>query len=720
MKKNKIKNIKKYKNGAEINFQDVNNGFQNPVFYQDPNRFKTIVPEPEARNFFMESLADLGKGALSIGSVVANVIPGYGQAISAGLSAINSAVGPTRSQQVAKKKGKGDFLTSLDDVGSKVSAGLQNMQGSKEGTSGNGIIGDVTKITDPEVQTQGDSWFKLPKNQYEAPKIKNGGMIQKYNNGAMVPIQAEQDENFILPNGEIMQSQADAMHEQMGANEITDMLPENSYGTSVRNKMSLKELSPYLDEKTLPMFQEIYKKIGKKSISPNDISEIGRKTQKEATPNSFKTEELNKASKDIYSQMAMHMNEIINAGKQVQQQMKNGGMVKKYAEGDYVPPMFNFLQNKINLNDRGYKVDWGNINTGFTPLLDNTYFNTNRRIAKPIGADMHSYDGRVSKEWANKVANFYSQIPGSTYHNPSMDLNPDMFGTIMNNEMLAQNADPNWLKEWDGPVVRNADNTFTFPNRRKSTSAYGPQNLPIGVRAQNLPGNIGQEENLSYDKSENLDGGKKKKRFNFGNDELLLGVQGLSNLYAKNSAMKQTPNHAMETPSTYISSMKTEMPIGSDLYNIEKSGKNTNQFLRDNTNSYSLLAGNAANNNATTTNKIGDYLTNINQQNVGLYNKQQELLQGLLGDNMKIQNQNATDQNDMANYKRMLDSEMWKQNVDKFGKYVENKNVKNQQQDNTEMSFIHLIGANPDLAKNPAVAEFLKNFLSKNKTILNK
>ena len=348
MKKNKIKNIKKYNNGAEINFQDVNNGFQSPVFYQDPNRFKTIVPEPEARVKWLEDLADVGKASLSIGSVVANVIPGFGQAISAGLSAVNSAVGPTRSQQVNKKKGKGDFLTGLDDVGSKVSTGLQSMQGGREQTPllgedmqmrdgstniddmimkklkfANGgditppwyeyskfperiqdstrredqIFGFYSNLRDQGRSAQeaqnaikemnkhyGNEYRQFPINSYHGFDYKDLGNLKQHEmnykkllkqaNGGMVPIQAEQDENFILPNGEIMQSNADSMHEQMGANEVTDILPENSYGTSVRNKMSLKELrinrgvsQKYVSEK-IGMTQQQYSKLeqGKRSI----------------------------------------------------------------------------------------------------------------------------------------------------------------------------------------------------------------------------------------------------------------------------------------------------------------------------------------------------------------------------------------------------------------------------------------------------------------------
>ena len=76
---------------------------------------------------------------------------------------------------------------------------------------------------------------------------------------------------------------------------------------------------------------------------------------------------------------------------------------------------------------------------------------------------------------------------------------------------------------------------------------------------------------------------------------------------------------------------------------------------------------------------------------------------------MKIQNQNATDQNDMANYKRMLDSRMWTSITDRFADYSKNQIEDGQKEDNVDLSLIHLMGAYPDLVKNENIKRFLAN-----------
>ena len=113
--------------------------------------------------------------------------------------------------------------------------------------------------------------------------------------------------------------------------------------------------------------------------------------------------------------------------------------------------------------------------------------------------------------------------------------------------------------------------------------------------------------------------------------------------------LSTTPLYQMETPDTYIRSRKTEVPVGNILYNIERAQRNAANALANQTGDWSTLAGNIANQGAIAMNQVGDTLSNLNLQNVNLYNQQQDLQQRLLEGNMGVRNWNLYNKQKLTN-----------------------------------------------------------------------
>jgi hypothetical protein len=190
-----------------------------------------------------------------------------------------------------------------------------------------------------------------------------------------------------------------------------------------------------------------------------------------------------------------------------------------------------------------------------------------------------------------------------------------------------------------------------------------------------------------------------QNRFNFGLLEGQLGRGLGANQAVLEAGLAQNPLYIMETPDTYIRSRKNEIPVGNILYNIERAQRNTANALADQTGDWSTLAGNIANAGAQAYNQIGDTLSALNEKNIGLYNQQQALQQGLLESNMDVRNQNLTNMQNMLNYKRNLLGKKSVRDAELFAEYAKSMGENTQKEQNQKLALTNIMAANPDMFK---------------------
>ena len=188
-----------------------------------------------------------------------------------------------------------------------------------------------------------------------------------------------------------------------------------------------------------------------------------------------------------------------------------------------------------------------------------------------------------------------------------------------------------------------------------------------------------------------------QNRFNYGLLEGQLGRGLAANEAYTNAAMDLDPLYIMETPDTYIRSRKNEIPIGNILYNIERAQRNSANALAAQTGDWSTLASNIANAGATAMNQVGDTLSALNAQNVGLYNTTQGLQQNLLGENIDVRNQNLTAAQNLANLKRNLLGKKAVTDAELYSQYVKSMGENTQKEQNQKLALLDIMAAKPDM-----------------------
>jgi hypothetical protein len=191
--------------------------------------------------------------------------------------------------------------------------------------------------------------------------------------------------------------------------------------------------------------------------------------------------------------------------------------------------------------------------------------------------------------------------------------------------------------------------------------------------------------------------------------QLGYGLQGNEAMF--NAGMGQNPLYYMETPDTYIRSRINELPINNVLYNIERSARNQNEFLRDNTGDWSTLAGNTLSNAANMYNQVGDQLSAINEKNVGLYNTTQDKQQGLLENNMTVRNRNLKEMQDMINFKTNLQGTKAVKDAEMYSSYYDKLNVNKQKEDANKLTMLSLAATNPDSFKGEKGQQLYNNMM---------
>lgn len=163
--------------------------------------------------------------------------------------------------------------------------------------------------------------------------------------------------------------------------------------------------------------------------------------------------------------------------------------------------------------------------------------------------------------------------------------------------------------------------------------------------------------------------------------------------------LTNTPLYQMETPDTYIRSRKTEVPVGNILYNIEKAQRNAANALASQTGDWSTLAGNIANQGAIAMNQVGDTLSNLNLQNINLYNQQQDLEQKLLESNMGVRNWNLYNKQKLTNEKRNLFGQKAVKDAEMYSNYVKKMSENQQKEQQDKLALLSTMGAYPETFK---------------------
>jgi hypothetical protein len=580
-------------------------------------------------------------------------------------------------------------------------------------------------------------------------KKQDGGEIDAldtlYNR---MPVQTEsyqgQPEQVVLPDGTIQSVNATQSHESMSDNEITDVLPTGSHIQSSRNKYTPAQYQQLIDMFTPEVAKERMLQIeqitkGKnKKISPAEISEYAKnKYQKKSTPNSFNTDKLKESNKQSFVDLSIQMNDLIKAGKelaegQMQLPMENpmmayGGMINKYQAGtdkygipisnQYTTPEdWNILEKYVTLNPKGkarisfpsnlsleekLKIERAAENYDLTNLVQGYTPNTGGRFSSGLtGTDFEQKLAltTLGLEEYNKIKNNPSKIREVAYKtigfNPSKKVNyndPKFYNEFKsafesalpeNMRPFFGNTGPMGLDYWNAIAAKKAAETPATPQTPQTPAQ--------------------QAADLELAKINAVAGARQmpmQNRFNYGLLEGQLGRGLAANEAYTNAAMDLDPLYMMETPDTYIRSRKNEIPIGNILYNIERAQRNSANALAAQTGDWSTLASNIANAGATAMNQVGDTLSALNTQNVGLYNTTQGLQQGLLADNMDVRNQNLTAAQNLANLKRNLLGKKAVTDAELYSEYVKSMGENTQKEQNQKLQLLNIMAAKPDMFK---------------------
>lgn len=578
-------------------------------------------------------------------------------------------------------------------------------------------------------------------------KKQDGGDINALNTlYNKMPVQTEsyqgQPEQVVLPDGTIESVNATQSHENMSDNQITDILPTGSHIQSSRNKYTPAQYQQLIDMFTPEVAKERMEQIAQitkgknKKISPAEISEYAKnKYQTKSTPNSFDTDKLKEGNKKSFVDLSIQMNDLIKAGKELAERalpeemmMAYGGMVNKYQDGvnnlGYftvpgtdkftTPEDWDILQNYVTINpDKNKKsrilipsnlpledklkieqaaerYDLDNLIQSYTPGTDGRF------SAGLTGEDFEQKLAltTLGQEEYNKIKNNPSKIREVAYK--TLNFNPTR---------KVNYNDPKFYKQF-----KTAFESALPENMRPFFGNTGPMGLDYWnaiatnkaaattpVTAQ-TPAQ--QADDLELAKINAVAGARQipmQNRFNYGLLEGQLGRGLLANEAYTNALMGMNPLYIMETPDTYIRSRKNEIPIGNILYNIEKAQRNSANALAAQTGDWSTLASNIANAGATAMNQVGDTLSSLNAQNIGLYNTTQGLQQGLLADNMDVRNQNLTAAQNLENLKRNLLGKKAVKDAELYAEYVKNMGESTQKEQNQKLELLNIMAAKPDM-----------------------
>ena len=453
--------------------------------------------------------------------------------------------------------------------------------------------------------------------------------------------------------------------------QITDVLPENSYVFSARNKLSAKTAMQLLLELGMDK-KDVNKLKGKKEISPVDVSNLAKPTKN--TANDYQTSELKERNRQAVLEKAKTFNELLKVlNPEEQPQMAGGGSLlnpntySPFAIPQIAMPTFN-----------------PNLNTTFT---GKDYFTQRTPQISPF----------VNYQVPDVSLN-YQNTPNS--YNPfataKMDLKTGIFPKPTTNYFGGSPyADPIAEKRANADLERYESSLLNDP------TAMAERDL-AWKRAQldSASGFKGNSEKPFMKIPENRSNQNKM----FSDKDLTLFAGNMAaNLVSGLGTLSQQMYRTIPTNYAPIMNMNTEPEYKSAINSLLQSQKMATDSILNN--SYNPLLGmaNATNAAANTQSSIAQYMGQVANQRQQLQDQKLTALQSLLageqGINQNIEKERAA----LSNLKKTYPGELAKHTARDISNYVLDKDKK-QAQMNQDRAILEMM---MKLYNNPAITDLL-------------
>ena len=561
---------------------------------------------------------------------------------------------------------------------------------------------DIKEIL-KERQRQANYKENNEKSKWISPFVPSPFPIGGYVNS---PIQAEefqgQKETIALPNDQLIETNADFPHEQMPDQQITDVLPENSYVFSARNKLSAKTAMQLLLELGMDK-KDVNNLKGKKEISPVDVSNLAKPTKN--TANDYQTSELKERNRQAVLEKAKTFNELLKVlNPEEQPQMAGGGSLlnpntySPFAIPQIAMPTFNpnlnttftgkdyFTQRTPQISPFvNYQVPDVSLNYQNTPNSYNPFATAKMDLKTGIfPKPTTNYFG--GSPYADSIAEKRANADLEAYE--SYMLNNDNSFNMSYSDSIAEkraNAD---LERYESSLLNDStamakrDLAWKRAQLDSASGFKGNSEKPF----MKIPENRSNQDKMFSDK-----------------DLTLFAGNMAANLVSGLGTLSQQMYRTIPTNYAPIMNVNTEPEYKSAINSLLQSQKMATDSILNN--SYNPLLGmaNATNAAANTQSSIAQYMGQVANQRQQLQNQKLTALQSLLageqGINQNIEKERAA----LSNLKKTYPGELAKHTARDISNYVLDKDKK-QAQMNQDRAILEMM---MKLYNNPAITDLL-------------
>jgi hypothetical protein len=561
---------------------------------------------------------------------------------------------------------------------------------------------DIKEIL-KERQRQANYKENNEKSKWISPFVPSPFPIGGYVNS---PIQAEefegQKETIALPDDQLIETNAEAPHEQMPDQQITDVLPENSYVFSARNKLSAKTAMQLLLELGMDK-KDVNKLKGKKEISPVDVSNLAKPTKN--TANDYQTSELKERNRQAVLEKAKTFNELLKVlNPEEQPQMAGGGSLlnpntySPFAIPQIAMPTFNpnlnttftgkdyFTQRTPQISPFvNYQVPDVSLNYQNTPNSYNPFATAKMDLKTGIfPKPTTNYFG--GSPYADSIAEKRANADLEAYE--SYMLNNDNSFNMSYSDSIAEkraNAD---LERYESSLLNDStamaerDLAWKRAQLDSASGFKGNSEKPF----MKIPENRSNQNKMFSDK-----------------DLTLFAGNLASNLVSGLGTMSQQMYRTVPTNLAPILNMNTEPEYSGALQQLLQSQRMGTDAILNSSYNPTVSMANATNTAANTQSSVGQYMGQVAAQRQQLQNQKLESLQQLLSQ-QQSKNQNIErDRTSLGNLKRTYPGELSKHTARDISNYVLDKDKK-QAQMNQDRAILEMM---MKLYNNPAITDLL-------------
>jgi hypothetical protein len=561
---------------------------------------------------------------------------------------------------------------------------------------------DIKEIL-KERQRQANYKENNEKSKWISPFVPSPFPIGGYVNS---PIQAEefegQKETIALPDDQLIETNAEAPHEQMPDQQITDVLPENSYVFSARNKLSAKTAMQLLLELGMDK-KDVNKLKGKKEISPVDVSNLAKPTKN--TANDYQTSELKERNRQAVLEKAKTFNELLKVlNPEEQPQMAGGGSLlnpntySPFAIPQIAMPTFNpnlnttftgkdyFTQRTPQISPFvNYQVPDVSLNYQNTPNSYNPFATAKMDLKTGIfPKPTTNYFG--GSPYADSIAEKRANADLEAYE--SYMLNNDNSFNMSYSDSIAEkraNAD---LERYESSLLNDStamaerDLAWKRAQLDSASGFKGNSEKPF----MKIPENRSNQNKMFSDK-----------------DLTLFAGNMAANLVSGLGTMSQQMYRTVPTNLAPILNMNTEPEYSGALQQLLQSQRMGTDAILNSSYNPTVSMANATNTAANTQSSVGQYMGQVAAQRQQLQNQKLESLQQLLSQ-QQSKNQNIErDRTSLGNLKRTYPGELSKHTARDISNYVLDKDKK-QAQMNQDRAILEMM---MKLYNNPAITDLL-------------